>query len=127
VRDSRSKIIETNDDACVSKLYILPSSLIICSSCVKKGYYQDDFVRFFAKEISIRPPLINRGYYSRVAAFKLVITKFLSIPGKKQIVSLGAGFDTTYFQLKVKLQICNQQNDNMRNKDRLLLMFSTPR
>ena len=51
-----------------------------------------------------RSPLINRGYYSRVAALDKLIIQFLNTAKaqghKAQIVSLGAGFDTTYWRLK---------------------------
>jgi len=45
------------------------------------------------------PPLINRGYYTRVAAIRNTIDQFLGCGGK-QIVSLGAGYDTNYWRLK---------------------------
>ncbi|KAJ7514172.1 hypothetical protein O6H91_23G031400 [Diphasiastrum complanatum] len=79
----------TNDDASASKL-----------SCVKKGYILDDFVHFFVKRPIKRAPLINRGYYARWAAIRKLLLQFLDSVGPKQILSLGAGFDTTYFQLE---------------------------
>jgi hypothetical protein len=44
------------------------------------------------------------GYFSRVIALRQCIDKFLELTAShrvRQIVSLGAGFDTTYFHLKV--------------------------
>ena len=47
------------------------------------------------------------GYYARFAAFQQLIQSFLQrcsqsdTAGSAQIVSLGAGFDTTFFNLKV--------------------------
>lgn len=46
------------------------------------------------------------GYYSRQAALRLTLKQFLEIThskqsGPTQILSLGAGFDTTWFQLEV--------------------------
>jgi len=46
------------------------------------------------------------GYYSRQAALRLLLKQFLEIThskqsGPTQILSLGAGFDTTWFQLQV--------------------------
>lgn len=55
----------------------------------------------------IQPPLINRGYYARVAAIRASLTKFLSAHHGSQIVSFGAGFDSTYFILKVRLLLCS--------------------
>ncbi|WOK95354.1 leucine carboxyl methyltransferase 1 [Canna indica] len=86
----------TNDDAAASKL-----------SCVKKGYMKDEYVHLFVRRPVRRAPIINRGYYARWAALRKLLLQFLKSERKtngesrtkKQIVSLGAGFDTTYFQL----------------------------
>lgn len=86
----------TNDDAQISKL-----------SCVKLGYFRDDYLQHFVRKVSRRSPLINRGYYSRQAALRLLLQQFLEIShskqsGPTQILSLGAGFDTTWFQLQAE-------------------------
>lgn len=93
----------TNDDATVSKL-----------SCVKKGYFKDDYVHFFVRRPSRRSPVINRGYYARWAAVRQLVDQFLAggagaaaqadgeaggVSTKRQILSLGAGYDTLFFQL----------------------------
>jgi len=86
----------TNDDATASKL-----------SCVKKGYISDNYVHFFVRRSIKRSPIINRGYYARWASMRKLLFQFLDseVPNsegpspQKQILSLGAGFDTTYFQL----------------------------
>ncbi|KAJ1443675.1 S-adenosyl-L-methionine-dependent methyltransferase [Sesbania bispinosa] len=87
----------TNDDASASKL-----------SCVKKGYMKDDYIHLFVRRPVRRSPIINRGYFARWAAIRKLLYQFLDVekktdedaPIKKQILSLGAGFDTTYFQLQ---------------------------
>eukprot|EP00850_Spirogloea_muscicola_P009396 SM000052S17788 [mRNA] locus=s52:594894:598379:+ [translate_table: standard] len=117
----------TNDDATISKL-----------SCVKKGYFKDDFVHHFVRRPARRAPVINRGlkihintcpqmlhiccflmayhlmrdlkagYYARWAAIRNLVEHFLEaqLPAgtehllPKQVISLGAGFDTTFFQLQ---------------------------
>ncbi|KAH1234887.1 Leucine carboxyl methyltransferase 1 [Glycine max] len=87
----------TNDDASASKL-----------SCVKKGYMKDDYIHLFVRRPVSRSPIINRGYFARWAAIRKLLYQFLDgekksyedPPIKKQILSLGAGFDTTYFQLQ---------------------------
>ncbi|XP_052733468.1 leucine carboxyl methyltransferase 1 homolog isoform X4 [Vigna angularis] len=99
VVDSRNNaaVQATNDDASASKL-----------SCVKKGYMKDDYVHLFVRRPVRRSPIINRGYFARWAAIRKLLYQFLDIekkadgdaPIKKQILSLGAGFDTTYFQLQ---------------------------
>jgi O-methyltransferase involved in polyketide biosynthesis len=62
----------------------------------------DDCLCAFVRKPSRRSPLINRGYYARVAAVQTLVSQFLDhVKGNKaQIVSLGAGFDTTYFRMK---------------------------
>ncbi|CAM6084519.1 unnamed protein product [Calypogeia fissa] len=88
----------TNDDASASKL-----------SCVSKGYIEDKYVRFFVRRPLKRSPIINRGYYSRWAAMRKLVLQFLEgadprkaagTQPRKQVLSLGAGFDTLFFQLK---------------------------
>ncbi|XP_023006603.1 tRNA wybutosine-synthesizing protein 4-like [Cucurbita maxima] len=85
----------TNDDASASKL-----------SCVRKGYMKDDFIHLFVRRPVKRSPIINRGYFARWAALRKLLFQFLNVESnteehtKKQILSLGAGFDTTYFQLQ---------------------------
>ncbi|KAK4794617.1 hypothetical protein SAY86_012611 [Trapa natans] len=94
---NRMAVQATNDDATASKL-----------SCVKMGYMKDDYVHLFVRRPVRRSPIINRGYFARWAAVRKLLNQFLDcksnteekIPLKKQILSFGAGFDTTYFQLK---------------------------
>ena len=60
----------------------------------------------FVKKPTKRPPLINRGYFARCAALDILVEGFLKTGGDvvmKQIVSLGAGFDTRFFQLKASV------------------------
>lgn len=94
---NRAAVQATNDDASASKL-----------SCVKKGYMKDEYIHLFVRRPVRRSPIINRGYFARWAAFRKLLYQFLSCEKKlneqgstrKQILSLGAGFDTTYFQLQ---------------------------
>lgn len=45
--------------------------------------------------------MINRGYWARVHRVRLTVEDFLRTEDEnKQIISLGAGFDTAYWQLK---------------------------
>lgn len=96
-RSNRAAVQATNDDASASKL-----------SCVRKGYMKDEYVHLFVRRPVRRSPIINRGYFARWAALRKLLSQFLNcerntdIGGhlKKQILSLGAGFDTTYFQLQ---------------------------
>ncbi|KAI7757663.1 hypothetical protein M8C21_029652, partial [Ambrosia artemisiifolia] len=95
-KSNRAAVQATNDDASASKL-----------SCVKKGYIKDDYVHLFVRRPVRRSPIINRGYFARWATFRKFLHQFLNSEPKaneghvkKQILSLGAGFDTTYFQLQ---------------------------
>ncbi|KAF8820908.1 leucine carboxyl methyltransferase [Cardiosporidium cionae] len=82
----------TTDDAASSKL----------SSC-NYGYFRDDFLHFFVKQPTRRAPLINRGYFARVAAIRKSVNEFLncfpqdSSSLSLQIVNIGAGLDTMFF------------------------------
>eukprot|EP00741_Cyanophora_paradoxa_P012548 tig00020614_g12125.t1 len=83
---------QTNDDAAMSKL-----------SAVKMGYVRDDLVQCFVRRAQRRPPIINRGYWARYGAVTTLLRRFMALGGpgvRKQVVSLGAGFDTTFFHLR---------------------------
>ncbi|TMW60075.1 hypothetical protein Poli38472_000117 [Pythium oligandrum] len=100
--DSRhdSAVMETASDASLCKL-----------SASALGYFQDAYVQYFVKSPSRRMPIINRGYYARVAAMERVVTKFLDVHAaapKVQVVILGAGLDTMYFRLKEKALLPSQ-------------------
>lgn len=89
-----SAVMDTASDASLCKL-----------SASVLGYFRDPFVQFFVKSPSRRMPIINRGYYARVAAVETLLTKFLAAETpyetkKKQVVILGAGLDTMFFRLK---------------------------
>jgi len=76
---------------------------VMIRSAVNLGYMKDPFVHHFVRKPTKRPPLINRGYFARQTAIDTLIDGFLKAGGdtvKKQIISLGAGFDTRFFQLK---------------------------
>ncbi|KAJ8904156.1 hypothetical protein NDN08_000683 [Rhodosorus marinus] len=84
----------TNDDAQTTKI-----------NTVARGYYEDPFVRYFARTGSRKSPLINRGTWVRVQAVYDSVYRFLETYREnscRQIVSLGSGFDSLYFQLQRK-------------------------
>ena len=97
----------TNDDASTSKL-----------AAVRLGYWSDPWLSHFLSQPAPRapggappprrqahlrrPPLINRGYFCRHLAFKWLVDEFLRrVPAGEgaTIISLGAGFETTFFRL----------------------------
>ncbi|ESS31077.1 leucine carboxyl methyltransferase [Toxoplasma gondii VEG] len=61
-----SALQATTDDAASSKL-----------SAVLLNYYRDDSLPFFVKKRTRRAPLINRGYFSRVAAIRQLLAIFV--------------------------------------------------
>eukprot|EP01127_Copromyxa_protea_P022393 TRINITY_DN8005_c0_g1_i1.p1 TRINITY_DN8005_c0_g1~~TRINITY_DN8005_c0_g1_i1.p1 ORF type:complete len:1059 (+),score=205.67 TRINITY_DN8005_c0_g1_i1:15-3191(+) len=82
----------TNDDSIVSK-----------RSAARFNYFDDDFLRCYTpKKAPRRSPLINRGYYIRCKLIRGLISHFVGLqPGQPvQVVSLGAGFDTSFWILK---------------------------
>ncbi|KAM9342949.1 LOW QUALITY PROTEIN: tRNA wybutosine-synthesizing protein 4 [Pholidichthys leucotaenia] len=81
----------TNDSSVVSKV-----------SAAARGYFRDDFLQHFVCKVARRAPLINRGYYVRWRAVDHCVRRFLQITDgcpRRQILSLGAGFDSLYFRL----------------------------
>ncbi|XP_066542635.1 tRNA wybutosine-synthesizing protein 4 [Hoplias malabaricus] len=84
----------TNDSSVVSKL-----------SAAAQGYFQDDLLQHFVCKASRRAPLINRGYYIRWKAVDHCVKLFLRVTescARRQILSLGAGFDSLYFRLRAE-------------------------
>lgn len=85
------RVQATNDDSIVSK----------CSASLL-GYIIDPFLPYFVGENQTkRSTLINRGYYIRCQAIRTILKLFLTQPTdkKKQIVSFGSGYDTSFFCL----------------------------
>ncbi|KAF5395156.1 Leucine carboxyl methyltransferase 1 [Paragonimus heterotremus] len=79
----------TNDDATSSKAH-----------AVKRGYWKDAYMHYFCPMPAHKSPEINRGYFVRTQAFKAITVSFIkSTNGNCQVVNLGAGSDTLYFQL----------------------------
>lgn len=107
--DHDSAVMQTASDASLCKL-----------SASNLGYYVDPYVQYFVKAPSRRMPLINRGYYARVASVESLVTKFVqrescdsangngdattssttSTNVRSQVVMLGAGLDTMFFRLQ---------------------------
>ncbi|KAK1931220.1 Leucine carboxyl methyltransferase 1 [Phytophthora citrophthora] len=110
-----SAVRETASDASLCKL-----------SASQLGYYADPFVQFFVKAPSRRMPIINRGYYARVAVVESLVRKFLGAgDGKKQVVILGAGLDTMFFRLKSNELLSNCEYFELDFPDVTLQKVST--
>ncbi|KAJ8012659.1 hypothetical protein DPEC_G00045190 [Dallia pectoralis] len=81
----------TNDCSVLSKV-----------SAATQGYFLDDYLKHFVCKVSRRAPLINRGYYVRWKAIDHCVKQFLRVTEscpRRQVLSLGAGFDSLYFRL----------------------------
>ncbi|XP_078487345.1 leucine carboxyl methyltransferase 1-like [Ciona intestinalis] len=83
-------IQSTCDDASMCKRY-----------AVHRGYWKDEYINFMVHgSTSRKQPEISRGYYARTEAIWKLLVQFVSITERRcQIVSLGAGLDTTYWRL----------------------------
>jgi len=80
----------TNDDASTCK-----------RAAVQLGYWKDPYINYFIRASERKAPEINRGFYARVKGVHALLKQFLEITKcQGQIVNLGAGFDTTYWNLK---------------------------
>lgn len=90
---AKDEVIQrTDNDAATSRL-----------SAVEAGYLDDPFAKLLTPgQHARRLPLMNRGTYVRTTAIDRIVETFLDAggPGKKQIISLGAGSDTRYFRLR---------------------------
>ncbi|KAK8748734.1 hypothetical protein OTU49_015964 [Cherax quadricarinatus] len=82
-------VIATNDDAAS------------CKRCaVALGYWHDRYISYFVRSTDRKAPEINRGYFARAVAIKILVDKFIEVNnGNCQIVNIGAGFDTLYWRL----------------------------
>ncbi|GLG99637.1 Leucine carboxyl methyltransferase 2 [Gryllus bimaculatus] len=90
VNTSEQKIQYTNDYSTVSK----------CSTA-QYGYIKDGYISELMPFTNRRSPLIHMGYYVRVVVVDSVLERFLRVTSERpaQIISLGAGFDSTFFRL----------------------------
>src|ERR1700691_470292 len=79
-------------------------------SAVQKGYLQDPFVKALVPRAHLqppRPPLINVGTFVRSTAIDNLVNGWLELAKHAekscQIVSLGAGSDTRFWRVAVRL------------------------
>jgi len=94
--------------------HTLSEAILSKYSSVCKGYYKDNFIKYFVYENVKRSPLLNRGYYSRVKGIRHVVYHFLDFapPGRAQIVSLGAGFDTLFWNLNELIKFAKEKDSS---------------
>ncbi|KAL7747804.1 carboxy methyl transferase for protein phosphatase 2A [Sorochytrium milnesiophthora] len=103
-----SAVKHTNTDAAECKL-----------SAVTLGYLTDDFVGHFVRAgpATKKQPIINRGTYARTKAIDLVVEAFLRKRQQStpvQILSIGAGSDTLFFNLEARCASDPSRLDGVR-------------
>jgi len=84
-------VMATSNDALVTKVY-----------ASQLGYFMDNHAKLFLKNKRKLYPIINRGTWARVQAYRQVILSFVNAfcpLGNVNIISLGAGYDTNAFWL----------------------------
>ncbi len=87
-----SDVTKTNDHASNCKSF----AVSLCN-------YEDPYIQAFARNPERKPPEISLGTYVRALVVRLVTSEFISVHKKKcNVVSLGAGFDTLYWNLDNK-------------------------
>jgi [phosphatase 2A protein]-leucine-carboxy methyltransferase len=86
-------------------------------SAVQRGYLQDPFVKSMVPRAHLqppRPPLINVGTFVRSAAIDNLVNGWFELTEHAekscQIVSLGAGSDTRFWRIAVRLHSDCQQS-----------------
>lgn len=90
LRSQDDGVMATNDDASHCKRF-----------AVHLGYWKDSYIQHFAKLGERKTPEINRGYYARVKGMEKILIQFLQLTKRQcQVINLGAGFDTRFWQLK---------------------------
>jgi len=91
IEKSELPVEDTNAEALISKI-----------SAINLGYFNDPFASKFIKSTVKKDCIINRGYWLRTQAIKMVVERFLAAykNERTQIISLGSGYDTLYFILK---------------------------
>ncbi|KAJ3760683.1 S-adenosyl-L-methionine-dependent methyltransferase [Lentinula raphanica] len=98
--DTDAPIRLTDNDAALAKL-----------SAVRQNYLSDPYIKYFVPRATfqpVRPPLINIGTFVRTVAIDDLVNQWLDLSSaegtKCQIVSLGAGSDTRFWQLATGLR-----------------------
>ena len=94
----------TNDAACRSKVSMESLGYLV-------PFYKAPFSHHFVARLDkSRASLINRGYALRVMIIRETLKKLMEKEDSWQIVSLGAGFDTTFFWMADNVVIKGELN-----------------
>ena len=77
----------------------------------KLGYFNDEYSRLFSHSEKKMMPIINRGTWTRVFSVRTLINNFIEKfkdEEEIQILTLGAGFDTTFFYFEDNNELFQQ-------------------
>lgn len=89
----------------MSTLTITDTNLVALKSkrsAVDLGYMQDKFIHYFVPSTHRKEVVLNKGYWCRYYCIYTLLEKFIKhSEDPVQIVSLGAGLDTSPFNLLV--------------------------
>lgn len=103
IQDSDAAIRQTDTDAALARL-----------SAVSKGYLNDPFIAYLVRGASLqppRPPLINVGTHARSYSIDRLTMDWMELSRREykqcQIVSLGAGSDTRFWRIAVRVFGCS--------------------
>ena len=106
--EKEDKISELGPSLSVKASSTATEALASKFSAVSLKYFDDQFLQLMfeveaqGKKLVRKPPIINRGYYTRVKVIEKLVNRFLHINKSSpslQIVSLGGGFDTLAYNL----------------------------
>ncbi|SBS86862.1 leucine carboxyl methyltransferase, putative [Plasmodium ovale curtisi] len=116
VDPSTRKVQSTTYEAASSKLLYLKENAKSGENILKKvekklGYYRDPFLKYFIKKIEKRSPLINRGYYSRVAALRQYIDLFFKSLNDERYKNVTYYEMDFYELLREKSSVINQVDE----------------
>ena len=82
---AENAVEDTNAEALVAKLQGCFKKLcfdVFYSSAIHLGYFQDLYAERFCKTTAKKECIINRGYWARVEAIRMIIERFLNTYGK---------------------------------------------
>ena len=81
--------MQTSNDALLTKVY-----------AEQLGYFKDPYCAPFLQTKRKMLPIINRGTWTRVYSIRQVIKRFIAQHPVSNIISLGSGYDSSFFWLK---------------------------
>ena len=95
--DPNRGVIATNDSATEAKL-----------SAMQLGYFKDKYITKVCPKRKVNSsPMVRRGYYTRVHFVEHCLHAFHAVHPKIQVISLGAGYDTSFFRLRSEGKLPN--------------------